>query len=62
MGPTARVYVEAEADSATVDVLNSSDAPIVADLADVIRTFRVVVGDEKGAAVAACRDGPDRWV
>jgi hypothetical protein len=40
------VYVEADADSRTVDVLNTTDAPVVAHLADLMRTFGVVVGDE----------------
>jgi hypothetical protein len=44
----AGVYVEADADSRTVDVLNKSDAPVVAHLADVMRSFGHVVGEEEG--------------
>jgi len=42
------VYVEAHADSRTVGVLNTTNAPVVAHLADVMRSFGVIVDDEEG--------------
>jgi hypothetical protein len=42
------VYVEADDDSRTVDVLNGTDTAVVVYPADVMRSFGVVVGEEEG--------------
>jgi hypothetical protein len=45
------VYVEHDADAGTVDVLNKSAEPVIAHLADVMRSFGVVVGAEEGTVL-----------
>ena len=42
------VHVETDRDERTVDVLNSTDAPVTLHLADVMRSFGVVVGEDEG--------------
>jgi hypothetical protein len=42
------VYVDTDRDARTVDVLNRSDAAVVAHVADVMRSFGVTVGEEEG--------------
>ena len=45
------VYVDANGDDGTVDVLNRTDAPVVVHLAEVMRFFGVTVGDEEGTVM-----------
>lgn len=42
------VHVQTDRDERVVDVLNNSGAPIVVQLADVMRSFGVAVGEDEG--------------